>query len=313
MSLPRVHLRVPHHLTNGPADRLAAFVHDVEDAGIDGVTVGDHVSFHDGTGYDGLVQATALAASSQRLEIWTAVYLLALRHPVTVARQVASLAALSPGRFVFGVGLGGDDRHELEVCGVDPRRRGRRLDTCLDVVLPLLRGDTVTSVDPELPIPGARIRPTPEPPVPVIVGGRSDAALRRAGRFGDGWLALWCTAERVVHGVELVEDAAREHGREHVARRYGYTVWCGLDNDRERARELVASAMEALYRQPFDSFARYTPAGDACEVAEALVPYVDAGVRDIVVVGVAADDAALVGHTSELADVLRERYPGVSG
>jgi alkanesulfonate monooxygenase SsuD/methylene tetrahydromethanopterin reductase-like flavin-dependent oxidoreductase (luciferase family) len=303
----KVHLRVPHHLADGGADRLAAFVDRVERSNIDGVTVGDHVSFRNGTGYDGLIRAAALAALSRRLDIWTAVYLLALRHPVTVARQVASVASLAAGRLVFGVGLGGDDPHELEVCGIDPRRRGRRFDACLDVVLPLLAGETVTSDDPELPIPGATIRPIPEPPVPVIVGGRSDAALRRAGRVGDGWLALWHSPERVVRGIEAVEVAAREHGREHLARRYGYALWCGLDSDRDLARETVASAMEALYHQPFAGFARYTPAGSPHDVADALAPYLDTGIEDLVVLGVAADEAALVDQAAELADLLKAR------
>ncbi|HEX6659935.1 MAG TPA: LLM class flavin-dependent oxidoreductase [Ilumatobacter sp.] len=303
----KVHLRVPHELADGGADRLAAFVEHVEATSIDGVTVGDHVSFRDGTGYDGLIRAAALSALSRRLEIWTAVYLLALRHPVTVARQVASLASLVSGRFVFGVGLGGDDPHELEVCGINPRRRGRRFDACLDVVLPLLAGDTVTSDDPELPIPGATIRPTPDPPVPVIVGGRSDAALRRAGRVGDGWLALWHTPERVARGIEAVEAAAAEYGRAQLVRRYGYTVWCGLDGDRDRAHGMVATAMEALYHQPFTSFARYTPAGTPRHVADALGPYLDTGIGDVVVIGVAAHEAALVDHTADLAELLRQR------
>ena len=61
-------------------------------------------------------------------------------HPVAVARQVSSLSMLAPGRLVFGVGMGGDDPHELEVCGVDPRTRGRRMDECLTVVRGLLAG-----------------------------------------------------------------------------------------------------------------------------------------------------------------------------
>jgi len=302
---PRIHLRVPHHLADGPADRLAEFVSRVEDSGLDGLTVGDHVSFRNGTGYDGLIQATALAAMSQRLEIWTAVYLLALRHPVTVARQVSSLASLAPGRFVFGVGLGGDDPHELEVCGVNPRRRGRRLDACLDVVRALLAGETVTSDDPDLPIPRAKIVPVPEPAVPIIVGGRSDVALRRAGRAGDGWISVWHSPERVAAGIARAEETAREHERIGPGR-HGYLVWCGLDDDRARARRLVSDTMEGLYHQAFDRFERYTPYGTAEEVADTLIPYVEAGVGDIVLTAV-ADDHHLVDAAAAVADRLRRR------
>lgn len=299
-----VHLRVPHHLVAGPTEHLAAFVDAVEATNLDGVTVGDHVSFRDGTGYDGLIQAAALATMSNRLQIWTAVYLLALRHPVAVARQVSSLASLAPGRFVFGVGLGGDDRHELEVCGVDPRRRGRRFDACLDVVVPLLDGETVTSDDPELPIPGARVMPAPDPRVPIIVGGRSEAATRRAGRVGDGWIALWHSPERVAGGIGQVEAAAREHDRTDVRRRYVYTVWCGFDDRPDRARALLAAQMESLYRRPFSAFERYSPYGSARDVVAALSPYVAAGIGEFVIIGVADDDRALVEHVAAVADGL---------
>jgi alkanesulfonate monooxygenase SsuD/methylene tetrahydromethanopterin reductase-like flavin-dependent oxidoreductase (luciferase family) len=299
-----VALRVPHRLANGQADQLAAFVQRVERSDIDAITVGDHVSFHDGTGYDGIVQAAALAAMSRRLDIWTAVYLLALRHPVAVARQVASLAALAPGRFVFGVGLGGDDPHELEVCGVDPRRRGARLDACLDTVRGLLAGETVTVDSAHFVIPSAVIRPVPRPSVPIIVGGRSEAALRRAGRVGDGWLSVWHSPARVANSIEIVEASAREHGRGGLARRYGYAVWCGLDPDRDTARRLVGDEMEGLYRRPFSSFERYTPYGTPADVAASLAPYVEAGVQDLVIIGV-GDDDALVDAVDEIRAALR--------
>src|SRR5271163_3298897 len=167
MPTPRIIIRTPRRRTDGTAAKLREWVADVESSGIDGVFSGDHVSFHNGTGYDGLIEATALAVASNRLAIWNAVYLLALRHPVPVARQVASLSALAPGRFVFGIGLGGEDRHELEICGVDPRRRGRRLDAHLDVLRALLGGDEVTVDNEFLSIPGAIIRPVPKPAVPI--------------------------------------------------------------------------------------------------------------------------------------------------
>ena len=98
-------------------------VRAIEASGIDRVCVGDHVSFHGGRGFDGLVQATALAALSE-LEVQTAVYLLPLRHPVPVARQVNSLARSPPGRFLFGVGVGGEDPAEVPRPAASIRRRG---------------------------------------------------------------------------------------------------------------------------------------------------------------------------------------------
>jgi alkanesulfonate monooxygenase SsuD/methylene tetrahydromethanopterin reductase-like flavin-dependent oxidoreductase (luciferase family) len=114
-----VGLRAPYD-TPGGAAGLKRFVDAVEATSIDRVCVGDHVAFHGGRGFDGLLNATALAALSHRITVQTAVYLLPLRHPVPVARQVASLAALAPGRVNFGVGIGGEDPTELRACGSDP-------------------------------------------------------------------------------------------------------------------------------------------------------------------------------------------------
>jgi alkanesulfonate monooxygenase SsuD/methylene tetrahydromethanopterin reductase-like flavin-dependent oxidoreductase (luciferase family) len=98
-----------------------------------------------------------------------------------VARQLANLAEMAPGRVSFGVGVGGDDRHEVEVCGVDPRTRGKRTDESLDVLQQLLAGVTVDHDGEFFSLEQARIVPVPDPPIPFYVGGRSDAALRRAG------------------------------------------------------------------------------------------------------------------------------------
>src|SRR3954449_4077940 len=108
----RIGLRPPHAVFRAAPGALRALVERAESGGLDRLTVGDHVSFHRGTGNDGLVEATALAALSRRITVATAVFQLPLRHPVPVARQVATLAGLAPGRFEFGVGVGGEDRAE---------------------------------------------------------------------------------------------------------------------------------------------------------------------------------------------------------
>jgi alkanesulfonate monooxygenase SsuD/methylene tetrahydromethanopterin reductase-like flavin-dependent oxidoreductase (luciferase family) len=88
------------------------------DASVDHLCVGDHVSFFVGTGSDGLVTATTLLAVQAELPVYGALYLLPLRHPVPVARQLATLAQLAPGRLTLGVGLGGEDRGQVRRGGV---------------------------------------------------------------------------------------------------------------------------------------------------------------------------------------------------
>ena len=176
-------------LEQGP-EAARAFLARAGNEGIDHICCGDHVSFA-GMGFDGLVQATALTMLHPTLPVHTGVYLLPLRHPVLVARQLADIARLAPGRLVFGTGVGGEDRSEVANCGVDPATRGRRMDECLAVVRQLLTGKAVTHHGTFFDLDEAVIAPAPAERVPIVVGGRSDAAIRRAGRLGDGWLGIW--------------------------------------------------------------------------------------------------------------------------
>lgn len=250
----------------------------IADAGIDHVFFADHVSFHDGSGKDGMVQATGIANLHDSLGIYAGVYLLALRHPVTVARQICDVAQMAPGRFTFGVGVGGEDRHEVEVCGVDPSTRGRRTDAALDVVTRLIAGETVDHESEFFSIERASVIPTPTKHVPIMVGGRSDAAITRAGRFADGWLAAWVSARRFTEAVATFDEHAAAANRMPVGD-HGLQIWVGVGNDREVARQNVANSMESFYKVPFAAFEKYTPWGTAAEVAEWLAPYVEAGCR----------------------------------
>ena len=178
----------------------------VADAGIDHVFFADHVSFRVGHGHDGMVVAAAVANLHPTIGIYIGVYLLPLRHPLPVARQLANLGEMAPGRISFGVGVGGDDRHEVEVCGVDPKTRGKRTDESLEIVQRLLSGETFDYSGEFFQFEQARIIPVPDPAIPVYVGGRADAALRRAGRYADGWLGIWCSSERYAESIELFDD-----------------------------------------------------------------------------------------------------------
>ena len=258
--------------------RLREVLDAIEAAGLDAVGVGDHVSFLGGKGTDGLVSAAAVLAASERLTVRTAVYLLPLRHPVLVARQLASIAQLAPGRLVFGVGVGGEDPHEFAICEVDHRQRGARTDEALPLLRELLTGRPVTHQGRFFRIEEALVAPG-VPGLPIIVGGRSDPALRRAGRLGDGWMALWVSPRRFAEGAALVAEAAAEVGRTGVGWRHEHQGWCFFDEDRGAATERAQRLMEGLYKLPFERFHRYTPCGPAELVAEALRPFVELGVR----------------------------------
>ncbi len=296
----RVGVHAGEQMVTGPLARRRALLARARGAGLDHVFVADHVSFHTGFGMDGLVQAATVAALEPELNVHVGVYLLALRHPGLAARQIATLCESAPGRLVLGVGVGGEDRHEIEICGVDPATRGRRTDESLAVLRPLLAGERVTHRGEFFQFDEALIRPAPSPPVPITIGGRSDAAVERAGRHGDGWLGLWCSPKRYAEVVRETAEIAADAGRTRIDWRHGLQIWVGCNSNRDVARARVAAAMEDMYRTSFARFERYSPAGSAAEIADFLAPYVDAGCREFNVMCIAESDEASIDAVAEV-------------
>ena len=298
---------VPSGLLDQGPETAGAFLARAEQAGIDHICCGDHVSFFGGLGFDGLVQATALAMLHPTLPVYTGVYLLPLRHPVLVARQLADIARLAPGRLIFGVGIGGEDRHEVSSCGVDPATRGRRMDESLAVVRQLLTGKPVTFHGAFLDVDETVIAPVPAGEIPIIVGGRSDAAIRRAGRLGDGWLGIWNSPGRFAAAVEMAAEEAARAARPRRPRRHAMQVWCGLADSRQAARACLAPAMEAFYQLPFERFERYCPYGTAEDVAGFLAPYAAVGCAEFNLIPQSPDPGQAIAGTAAVKRLLATR------
>ena len=216
-------------------------------------------------------------------------------------RQIATLAEAAPGRLAVGVGVGGDDRREVEVCDVDPATRGRRTDVALGLVRALLEGRAVDGDGEFFQFQDGRIRPVPDPPVPLVVGGRSDAALGRAGRLGDGWLAAWCSPRRFAEGVARVEAVGA--GRE-VEWRHGLQLWLGAGASPEEGRSHVAATMERFYRMSFEPFERYTPCGTPADIADFLKPYVEAGASTLNLTPCGPDRTTEIDTVAEVKQLL---------
>jgi alkanesulfonate monooxygenase SsuD/methylene tetrahydromethanopterin reductase-like flavin-dependent oxidoreductase (luciferase family) len=234
-------------------------------------------------------------------------YLLALRHPVLVARQLADLDRMAPGRLLLAVGVGGDDRHEIEACGVDPRTRGVRTDEMLDVLTRLQTGAAVTHHGEHVDLDEVRVLPAVAPPTPVLVAGRSEATFDRTARFGTGWFGIFCSPERFSAGVQHISDLAVSLGRADAPTGHGMHVWCSVDPDPTVARRRLADQMEGFYGTPFSRFERYCPAGTAEDVAAFIADYVRFGARTISL-AVAGDDARSVDDAALVRDLLRAEF-----
>jgi alkanesulfonate monooxygenase SsuD/methylene tetrahydromethanopterin reductase-like flavin-dependent oxidoreductase (luciferase family) len=310
MASVRVGLFPPVGQPAGGPEQLHATLVRVAEERIDHVCVGDHVSFFVGAGSDGLITATSMLTAQPQLPVYVGLYLLPLRHPVPVARQLATIAELAPGRLTIGVGIGGEDRHEIEVCGVDPRTRRRRMDECLEILRGLADGTPVTFDGHYFTLQDALIVPAPSPRIPLIVGGRSDAAVSRAARLGDGWLGIWVSPRRFSTVRDQIAQEAADAGRNPRRFEHALNVWCGFAPTREAAREPLAAQMQAFYQMPFEPFERYSPYGTPEHVAEFLGPYIDAGCSAFNVIPCAMDQETAVGAVGELRQLLTRTAVG---
>jgi alkanesulfonate monooxygenase SsuD/methylene tetrahydromethanopterin reductase-like flavin-dependent oxidoreductase (luciferase family) len=294
----------PPALQRNGRPELQPMLARIAEEGIDHLCVGDHVSFFVGAGSDGLITATAMLAAQAELPVYVGLYLLPLRHPVPVARQLATIAQFAPGRLTLGVGIGGEDPHEIEACGVDPATRGRRMDECLEILRGLAAGTAVTFDGDFFSLHDALIVPAPAPSIPLIVGGRSDAAVRRAARLGDGWLGIWVSPRRYATVFDQIAREAKEAGRDPTEFDHALNVWCGFGSTRQAARQSLAAQMQDFYQMPFEPFERYSPYGTPEEVAEFLSPYIEAGCSAFNVIPCAGDDEAAIAAVGELRGLL---------
>ena len=257
---------------------------DAADAGVSHLHVGDHVAFHGGFGFDGLINTAALLNLQDVLPVLLGIYQLPLRHPTVVARQLAAIGESHPGRLRFGVGLGGDDPDELRACGVDPRTRGKRMNESLEILRGLLTGRPVSFAGEIYELTEVTIEPAVDD-LPILVGGRSDAALRRAARYADGWAGIWISAERFAQAATRVAHEAEAAGRTVAGWQHNVTIWCGFGADRDVASRRVSDAMRSIYHLDPDVFARWCPAGPPEAIAEFIVPYLEAGAASVSLIG----------------------------
>jgi len=153
-----------------------------------------------------------LAGVTERLRFTTSVVKLPLRHPVLMAKQVSSVAMLSDNRLTFGVGLS-PWPEDYEAVGVPWARRGQRLDEMIDVIRGLCGGGYFEYEGEIFQIPSIKICPVPTQPIPILIGGHSEPALRRAARVGDGWIHAGGDAEELQVLLGRLRELRREYGK----------------------------------------------------------------------------------------------------
>jgi alkanesulfonate monooxygenase SsuD/methylene tetrahydromethanopterin reductase-like flavin-dependent oxidoreductase (luciferase family) len=201
----------------------------------------------------------ALGAVTERLRFTTFVVKLPIRQPVLVAKQAASVAVLTGNRFGFGVGLS-PWPEDFRVCGQEWKGRGRRMDEMIEIIrgltVPASPGDgrgaqraegKRSPLEPErrrsnasgryyehhgefYDLESIKISPVPTEPIPILIGGHSPPALRRAARIGDGWMHAGGDPQELETAIRRLGELRRDYGRErdpfeiHVISLDAYTV-----------------------------------------------------------------------------------------
>ena len=282
---------------------LPAVVRLLDSLGFDSIWSGDHVAFA-GPILDPLLQLAQAAALSERLRIGTAVYLLPLRHPAPVAKQVATLDTISNGRVIFGVGVGGEFPLEFQLCGVPVEERGARLSEGIRVLRKLWSGEAASNDGRFYPFPEVAIDPPPAQPdgPPIWCGGRADPALRRAGRIADGWMSYVVDPERYRRSLETIAAAAAAADRKLDRFGTSHLLFVRLDRDRESALAFAAEFLSVRYAMDFSRAAeRYCALGEPAAVAEAIRAFHTVGVRHLVI-NVLAPESEKAAHLQRFAD-----------
>ncbi len=165
--------------------------------------------------FDAPAYLSYLAGRTRRIRLGTFVYLLGIRHPFIGARAFATLDVVSGGRAEVGVGVGWL-RTEWVAAGLDPRTRGRRLDEAIHVCRRLWTDEVIEHHGDFYDFDEVMFEPKPvqRPHPPIVVGGESEAALRRAAHLGDGWIGMAHTPDSAAAQVDRLRGFTSEAGRD---------------------------------------------------------------------------------------------------
>ena len=277
-------LRFGVQLSLKPPQEQFDLVRRIEALGFDSVWSGDHVSFHNPM-YESLTLLAGYVPITSRLRLGTAVYLLALRPPAIAAKITSTLDVLSGGRLIFGVGVGGENPKEFELCGVPHAERGARVSEAIDVVRTLWRDTPATFKGRFTNFEGVSIDPKPvqKPGPPIWIGGRSDAALARAGRQGDGWVSYVVQPERYAQSLDKIRSAAAAAGRKLEGFAAAHLAFVTVGRDYESAKAVWAEALTKRYAQNFEPLARkYGIIGTPEQCVEAIERFRAAGCNYVI-------------------------------
>lgn len=216
-------------------DELGGIVDHLENSGVDSLWFSELVYT---PAVDPFIGMAYSLARTRRLKVGTSVAILPGRHPVLVAKQLASLAALAPKRVLPVFGLHSALPAERDIFVVPDRRRAAVFDESLELLRSVLSGHDVSFEGEYFTVRSAQVQPLPTKPIDIWLGGSAPAALTRIGRLGDGWLGSFLTPDEAAVARRGIEAAAEAAGRTIEPDHYGISLAVG---DGELPAELLAA------------------------------------------------------------------------
>lgn len=247
----------------------------------------------------------AIAGRTRRIRFGMNVVSLALRDPVLVAKQCASIDHLSDGRLLPAFGIGSPRAPEWTALNMETRARGAKTDEALDIISRLWVQDSVDYAGQHFQLSGASISPKPvQAELPMWIGGSSQAAIKRTARIGTGWLAGSETPATVAPVVEGIRAAVRAEGRSIDDDHYGagFPFYFGQATDPLMTRTMDAFT-KRTGRDPDGHFA----IGDADTILARLEEYVAAGISKFVLRPLSDDAASVLAQTRKFIDEVLPR------
>ena len=304
-------MRVALFIGLDPA-RTVEQAREAEALGFDGVASGEHVFFHGPVGNCFITLAAAAGATS-RVRLISSLTVLPVYPAALAVKLATTLDQVSGGRFDIGVGVGGEYPPEFAAVGIDPAERGARTDEALELARLLWAGGPVSFDGRFATVPDLELQPGPVHAggPPVWVGGRSPAAVRRAGRFADVWLPYMYTPEQLARSLVDVREEAERAGRDPSTVRGAILCWGAVGDDGAAARQDAIRGAGDVYQQDFSRLAdRYLLSGTPDDVVARAAEYSDAGADWLIFAPVAHSRSSVVPLFA--ADVLPHLQRGTS-
>jgi probable F420-dependent oxidoreductase len=273
------------------ASTLGTLAAEAEALGFDSLWAGDHIAFPAPI-LDPFQVLACFASHTRRVRLGTCVYLLPLRHPTVVAKMVASLDFIAGGRVIFGIGVGGEFPAEFQASGVPVNERGARTNEAITVLRRLWRDDQTGHAGKFFQVGPVRLKPLPAQAggPPIWIGGRSEAALRRTGRHGDGYVGYFLSPDGFRERFARIRALAAERGRTQDLTP-ALMTFAVVDRDHSAAVERAGAILGGMYGRDMNSAAaRYCVAGTPADCRAAVERYAEAGVQHLILTPLAYGD-----------------------